>query len=104
MNSDEITVDIAWAQGDGEGQHITSHRLPAGVTVRDALVASRLGEEFDRVRAGGGALARYGKIVSTEDPLNDGDRVEILRPLIVDAKESRRRRAAIQALRKKSQP
>jgi putative ubiquitin-RnfH superfamily antitoxin RatB of RatAB toxin-antitoxin module len=32
-------------------------------------------------------------VVAAQDPLRDGDRVEIYRPLSVDAKEARRRRA-----------
>lgn len=101
MNSSDITVEIAWTEGNGGGHSIASYRLPAGAIVRDALAACGLGEEFDRLRASGGELARYGRIVTPEDRLNNGDRIEILRPLIVDAKESRRRRAVIQALKKK---
>ena len=35
----------------------------------------------------------YGKLAALSDVLQDRDRVEILRPLVVDAKEARRRRA-----------
>ena len=60
--------------------------LPAGATVRDALVAARMKER-------GAALGIFGRRVAPETPLADGDRVEIYRPLLADAKEQRRRRA-----------
>ena len=60
--------------------------LPAGATVRDALVAARMKEQ-------GAALGIFGRRVAPETPLADGDRVEIYRPLLADAKEQRRRRA-----------
>jgi len=60
--------------------------LPAGATVRDALVAARMKEQ-------GAALGIFGRRVGPETPLADGDRVEIYRPLVADAKEQRRRRA-----------
>ena len=60
--------------------------LPAGATVRDALAAARMKEQ-------GAALGIFGRRVGAETPLADGDRVEIYRPLLADAKEQRRRRA-----------
>ena len=60
--------------------------LPAGATVRDALAAARMKEQ-------GAALGIFGRRVGPETPLADGDRVEIYRPLLADAKEQRRRRA-----------
>ena len=58
--------------------------LPAGATVRDALAASGLQ---------GQACGIFGKRVALDQPLADGDRVEIYRPLIVDPKDARRMRA-----------
>jgi len=41
----------------------------------------------------GNQVGIFGKRVSLETRLADGDRVEIYRPLAMDPKESRRRRA-----------
>jgi putative ubiquitin-RnfH superfamily antitoxin RatB of RatAB toxin-antitoxin module len=67
-------------------------RLDPAATVGDALEAAR--------RAGwdlGGdapeALGIYGKLVGTATALRDGDRLELLRPLIADPKQRRRARA-----------
>jgi putative ubiquitin-RnfH superfamily antitoxin RatB of RatAB toxin-antitoxin module len=61
--------------------------LPATATVADALNASG----FDQ--AGVGGYAVFGERAEAADVLRDGDRVELLRPLQIDPKEARRRRA-----------
>ena len=62
--------------------------LPEGATVADALEASG----FDL--AGIGGYAVFGERAELGDVLRDGDRVELLRPLQIDPKEARRRRAS----------
>lgn len=62
--------------------------LPEGATVADALAATALlGQEAPA------AVAIHGETVAMDQPLRDGDRVELLRPLLLDPKEARRRRA-----------
>jgi len=68
--------------------------LPAGATVDDALRATRLPRE------GVAGVAVHGMRVRGDAPLADGDRVELLGPLLADPKESRRRRAQAQAGRR----
>ena len=68
------------------GEEAVSVDLPAGSTVADALAKSGLA-----CRAG--KVGIYGKVVSRTTRLADGDRVELYRPLEVDPKEARRRRA-----------
>lgn len=65
--------------------------LDEGATVDDALAATRL------PRAGVAGVAVHGTRVRGDAPLADGDRVELLGPLLADPKDSRRRRAARQA-------
>ena len=73
-------------------QDIVVLELPAGAEARHAVAESGL-----LVRHGLGAaqlqLGISGRKRSPESPLRDGDRVEILRPLALDPKEARRRRA-----------
>jgi len=69
--------------------------LPAGATVDDALAATRL------PRAGAAGVAVHGIRVRGDARLADGDRVELLGPLLADPKDSRRRRAVAQAVRKR---
>ena len=58
--------------------------LPARATVRDAITASGMS---------GSAYGIFGKRVTLDTLLSEGDRVEIYRPLAMDPKEARRRRA-----------
>lgn len=67
--------------------------LADGATVADALAASALGDP------GIAGYAVYGERVTLATPLRDGDRLELLRPLLIDPKEARRRRAQDQRSR-----
>lgn len=59
--------------------------LEEGATVRDALRAS--GYALDE------AAGIFGRRVPLDTVLADGDRVEVYRPLAMDPKQARRRRA-----------
>lgn len=67
-------------------QRVVSVELAPGATARDAVRASGL-------EALPAALGRFGKRIEPGTVLRDGDRVELLRPLLADPKEARRRRA-----------
>lgn len=62
-------------------------QLPEGATVRDAVVAAGWGADPETV-----AYAVFGQRVEDDAPLRDGDRVELLRPLLADPKDARRQR------------
>ena len=62
--------------------------LSPGATLRDAVVASGFEADLEK-----GAFGVFGKRAALDRPLADGDRVEIYRPLAMDPKEARRRRA-----------
>ena len=83
-------VEVAYALA--EKQDIVVLELPEGAVARHAVAASGLlarhGLEGAQLQ-----LGIFGKKVSAEYPLHDGDRVEILRPLAMDPREARRRRA-----------
>jgi uncharacterized protein len=84
-----LRVEVVYALASEA--HAVTVRLPFGATAAEALRASGLLEKH-----GGIADAKigiYGKVVAADTPLADGDRVEIYRPLTLDPKEARRRRA-----------
>ncbi len=70
-------------------------RLAAGATVADALAQARprLLEEIPELEISEQRLAIFGRAVRPESPLHDGDRLELLRPLVADPKQARRQRA-----------
>ena len=72
--------------------------LPAGSTTGDAVLLSGLIEQFPDVGQRP-ELARFGKPIEWHVLLKDHDRIDILRPLLADPKEFRRRRAELQRAR-----
>lgn len=63
-------------------------QLPEGCTVADAIDEAALDPAGEAV-----ACAIHGVLVRPQHLLRDGDRIELLRPLLADPKENRRRRA-----------
>lgn len=61
--------------------------LAEGATVADAVAASGMDDGSHA------AVAVFGEKVEPAQVLREGDRVELLRPLTMDPKEARRRRA-----------
>lgn len=62
--------------------------LPEGARLRDALAAAGWDRDEEAV-----AYAVYGVRAEPDAVLHEGDRVELLRPLLADPKDARRRRA-----------
>lgn len=89
--ADTIEVEVAYAEPDR--QFLRRITLPADTTVADAIAASGLESEF-AIDVSGLATGIWSKIVARDAALRDGDRVELYRPLVVDPKEARRRRAS----------
>lgn len=67
--------------------------VPPGTTAADAVTRSRLLEKFPEAAARPLACAVFGRAVPSTYELREGDRVEILRPLLIDPKQSRREAA-----------
>ena len=65
-----------------------SLELPVGATLADALAAAGWSDA-----EGISGYAIFGVNAALDTALRDGDRVELLRPLLMDPKEARRRRA-----------
>lgn len=68
--------------------------LPAGATLRDAVLASGVLERHPEIRLEKQAFGIFGRRAPLEARLSPGDRVEVYRALAIDPKEARRQRAA----------
>ena len=68
--------------------------LPAGSTVDDAIAASGFRVAHPGCDPYAHGVAIYGALRSPAHVLEEGDRIDVLRPLTYDPMESRRRRAA----------
>lgn len=72
--------------------------LPEGATALQACSASGLAEGHPLA-----GMAVFGRRVSDATILHDGDRLELLRALVIDPKQARRRRAeTAQAMKAKA--
>jgi len=81
-----LRVEVVYALP--EGAQSVRLSLAPGATLRDALMASDFEVNLEKQ-----AFGIFGKRAALDRPLADGDRVEIYRPLAMDPKEARRRRA-----------
>ncbi|MDC9594588.1 RnfH family protein [Xenorhabdus sp. IM139775] len=87
----EINIEVIYALP--ERQYLRNVKVPQGATVEQAIVASgllTLRNDIDLTKNKVGIYSRPAKLTDT---LEEGDRVEIYRPLIADPKEMRRKRA-----------
>lgn len=86
-----IEVEVAYA--DAEHRVLRHLAMPEGGTVMQALELSGIrqalpDEVFNSLR-----LGIFARRVNLDQVVQDGDRIEIYRPLMLDPMEARRRRA-----------
>ncbi len=90
LELDRLRVEVAYAEP--ARQFLRALELPRGATVADAIAASNLAHEC-AIDTQALAVSIWSKVVDRLAPLQDGDRVELLRPLKIDPKDARRKRA-----------
>jgi len=87
-----IAVEVAYALP--EKQQIVAVEVPEGTTALTAVELSHIADRFEQLEIDDAIkLGIFGKAVGHDHVLVAGDRVEIYRPLLVDPKEVRKRRA-----------
>jgi putative ubiquitin-RnfH superfamily antitoxin RatB of RatAB toxin-antitoxin module len=89
--ADCITVEVVCATS--ARQLLRRVQLPAGSSVIQAVEQSGILQEMPDVPFDSSRLGIFSRRVAADDLLQDGDRVEIYRPLTSDPKDARRRRA-----------
>jgi putative ubiquitin-RnfH superfamily antitoxin RatB of RatAB toxin-antitoxin module len=87
-----ISVEVVYALPGAEDS--ARLELASGATLQDAIVASGLLRRHPEIDLERQKIGVYGKVKPPQATAADGDRIEIYRPLIVEPKEARRRRAA----------
>jgi len=88
----QIMVEIVYAKA-GE-QVLEQLRVPRDATVESVIRQSGLLQRFPEIDLASNKVGIFGKATTLSATLNEGDRIEIYRPLIADPKEARKRRAA----------
>lgn len=89
--TENIRVEVAYATA--ERQHLVALEVPAGTTIAGIIERCRDQNLLPEAAFQFSDLGVFGRRAPAERVLEPGDRVEIYRPLEVDPKEARRRRA-----------
>ena len=85
--------EIEVAYGTADAQVLYRLNLADGCTAREAVRLSPLAADFPDADLNA-PLGIFGRQVKDDTVLQNGDRVELYRPLKADPKEARRRRVA----------
>lgn len=86
-----MRIEVAYAAA--ERQVIVALEVDEGATVEAALGQVACHAAFDGLNVARMPVGVYGKRVDRSRVLRPGDRIELYRPLLLDPKEARRRRA-----------
>lgn len=94
----DIHVEVVYALPDK--QYLRSVTLEEGASVEQAINASGLLSLRKDIDLASNKIGIFSRPVKLGDTVQEGDRVEIYRPLIADPKEMRRQRAERSATNK----
>jgi uncharacterized protein len=90
--TDYLKVSVAYVGANDQVLRPLEVRI--GTTVRQAIEQSAVLSRCPEIDLAVNQCGIFGKAAKLDQVLEDGDRVEIYRPLIADPKEARKRRAA----------
>ena len=93
-------VEVAYALA--ERQRLIRLESDQPLTVRQAIEQSNILAEFTEIDLEQNRVGVFSQLAGLDDLLQQGDRVEIYRPLIADPKAMRRQRAAEKAAAEKA--
>ena len=86
--AEEITIEVSYALPGA--QRVLSLRVPAGCTARRAVALSCMDALFPEIDAARCPIGVFGAAVGDEYRMEEGDRLEIYRPLENDPLVARR--------------
>lgn len=86
-----MIVEVAYALP--EKQKIITVNVPVGCTLLEAVKCSKIVDYFPQIDLDNDKMGLFGKAASKDQVLKANDRVEIYRPLLIDPKEVRKKRA-----------
>lgn len=90
-----LRIEVARVAPDAQAEMVVVE-APPGARVADAVELSGLARRHPELRTQAGMVGIFGRLVSPDTPLADGDRVELYSPLCASPMDMRRRRAAAQ--------
>lgn len=91
MSADSsINVEVVYA--DSEKQTLLRLKVPEEVTVQEVIESSGILELFPAIDLSTQKVGIFSQLCSLDKIVEEGDRVEIYRPLILDPKQARLKR------------
>ncbi len=82
-----MKVSVAYARPDRQSWlHL---EVPEGTTVRQAIERSGILVEFPEIDLESQKVGVFGRVVKLDDPVAEGNRVEIYRPIVADPKAAK---------------
>lgn len=66
-----------------------------GTTIEQAIKLSGILNDYPEIDLAENKVGLFSKVSKLSDPLNNFDRIEIYRPLVIDPKEARKKRAGM---------
>ena len=91
-SAERISIEVAYARP--EEQVILKLDVAPDTSIQQAIEQSGMLERFPEIDVGTLKAGIFGKLKKLTQTLQQGDRVEIYRPLIADPKQVRKERAA----------
>jgi uncharacterized protein len=92
MTGPMVALEVVYALP--ERQTMLSIRVHQGATVGEALAASGIFELHPETAGNEAPVGIFGHVVGRDHRVEEGDRIEIYRPLVADPKSSRNARVA----------
>lgn len=99
-NNKKLFVEVAFAFA--ASQKIISLEVEEGSTIETVIDRSGILEFFPEIDLTKQSVGIFSRTKKLTDIVKDGDRIEIYRPLTIDPKEARRKRAKPASNNKKS--
>lgn len=92
--AEQNTIEVEVVYALAERQELVAVVMPSGATVAEAIEQSGIAKQFPEQDLSACKLGIWGRLVDRDHTLQDGDRIEIYRPLLIDPREARRQLAA----------
>lgn len=89
--SEKIVIEVAYAYP--EKYFLKKLVLESAITIQSAILQSGVLEKYTEIDLRENKIGIFSRPAKLTDLVENGDRIEIYRPLIADPKEIRRKRA-----------
>ena len=99
--SEKIVVEVVYAYP--ERYFLKKLTLENPITIQNAIVQSGVLEKYTEIDLRQNKVGIFSRLAKLTDMVENGDRIEIYRPLVADPKEIRRKKAEEQAKIKKNE-